>query len=66
MAKKTFTAIGFGAIQAGLFLYEAFRSHNFERLVVAEVNPELVASLRRAGTLSRQCCHSQRHRGPGS
>jgi mannitol-1-phosphate 5-dehydrogenase len=48
MAEKTFAAIGFGPIQAGLFLYEAFRSHNFERLVVAEVNPELVAALRRA------------------
>jgi mannitol-1-phosphate 5-dehydrogenase len=48
MAKKTFAGIGFGAIQAGLFLYEAFRAHSFERLVVAEVNPELVAALRRA------------------
>lgn len=48
MSKQTFTAIGFGAIQAGLFLYEAFRSRNFERLVVAEVNRDLVASLRRA------------------
>jgi mannitol-1-phosphate/altronate dehydrogenase len=46
---KTFVGFGFGAIQAGLFLYEAFRSGNFERLVVAEVAPELVAEIRRAG-----------------
>jgi hypothetical protein len=48
MPRRTFTGIGFGAIQAGLFLYEAFRAQSFERLVVAEVNPELVAGLRRA------------------
>jgi mannitol-1-phosphate 5-dehydrogenase len=39
---------GFGAIQAGLFLYEAHRSGNFARLVVAEVLPDLVANLRQA------------------
>jgi len=39
---------GFGAIQAGLFAYEAGRSGNFERLVVAEVVPEIVQALRRA------------------
>ena len=32
----TFVGFGFGAIQAGLFLYEAYRSGNFGRLVVAE------------------------------
>jgi len=46
---KTFVGFGFGAIQGALFLYEAFRSGNFERLVVAEVVPELVQALRRAG-----------------
>src|SRR5271157_5223602 len=45
---KTFVGFGFGAIQAGLFLYEAFRSENFERLVVAEIVPETVQALRRA------------------
>jgi len=40
---------GFGAIQAGLFLYEAYRSGNFGRLVVSEVLPDLVSNLRRAG-----------------
>jgi mannitol-1-phosphate/altronate dehydrogenase len=45
---KTFVGFGFGAIQGGLFLYEAFRSGKFGRLVVAEVVPEVVASVRRA------------------
>jgi mannitol-1-phosphate 5-dehydrogenase len=40
--------IGFGAIQAGLFLDEAFRSGRFTRLVVAEVVPATVAALRAA------------------
>lgn len=43
-----FVGFGFGAIQAGLFLYEAFRSGNFTRLVVAEIVPDLVAAIRRA------------------
>ena len=46
---RTYVGFGFGAIQAGLFLYEAYRSGNFGRLVVAEVLPDLVAGLRRAG-----------------
>jgi mannitol-1-phosphate/altronate dehydrogenase len=45
---RTFVGFGFGAIQAGLFLYEASRSRNFERLVVAEIVPEVVQALRRA------------------
>ena len=45
---RTFVGFGFGAIQGGLFLYEAFRSGKFGRLVVAEVVPEVVASVRRA------------------
>lgn len=44
---KTFVGIGFGPIQAGLFLYEAFRSGNFKRLVVAEVVPDIVEAVRR-------------------
>lgn len=47
--RRTFVGIGFGAIQAGLFLYEAFRSGAFGRLVVAEVVPEVVAALRHGG-----------------
>ncbi|MGQ9584624.1 MAG: hypothetical protein ACUVXG_04435 [Anaerolineae bacterium] len=46
---RTYVGFGFGPIQAGLFLYEAFRSGNFGRLVVAEVLPEVVAALRQAG-----------------
>jgi mannitol-1-phosphate 5-dehydrogenase len=45
---RTYVGFGFGAIQAGLFLYEAYRSGNFGRLVVAEVMPDLVANLRQA------------------
>lgn len=47
--ERTFVGFGFGPIQAGLFLYEAHRSDNFGRLVVAEIVPELVAAVRRRG-----------------
>jgi mannitol-1-phosphate 5-dehydrogenase len=46
---RTFVGFGFGAIQSGLFLYEAFRSGAFRRLVVAEVLPEVVQAVRQAG-----------------
>jgi len=46
---RTFVGFGFGAIQGGLFLYEAHRSGNFARLVVAEVVPEVVEAVRRSG-----------------
>lgn len=46
---RTFVGFGFGAIQGGLFLYEAFRSGNFDRLVVAEVMPNVVDAVRSAG-----------------
>jgi mannitol-1-phosphate 5-dehydrogenase len=46
---RTFVGFGFGAIQAGLFLAEAHLSRNFDRLVVAEVLPEVVAAVRAAG-----------------
>jgi len=49
MMSRTFVGIGFGPIQAGLFLYEAFRSGNFSRLVVAEVVPDVVEAVRRGG-----------------
>ena len=45
---KTFVGFGFGAIQGGLFLYEAFRSGQFSRLVVAEVQPDTVRAMREA------------------
>ncbi len=49
MQRRVFVGFGFGAIQGGLFLYEAFRSGNFQRLVVAEVVPDVVAKVRQAG-----------------
>lgn len=45
---RTFVGFGFGAIQAGLFLYEAQQSGAFDRYVVAEVVPDVVAALRAA------------------
>ncbi len=47
--QRTFVGFGFGAIQSGLFVYEAFRCGAFERLVVAEVVPEVVRSVRETG-----------------
>ncbi len=44
---RTFVGIGFGPIQGGLFVYEAMASKQFDRLVVAEVMPELVEAVRR-------------------
>ncbi len=46
---RTFVGFGFGAIQSGLFLYEAFHSGEFRRLVVAEVMPEMVAAVKQDG-----------------
>ena len=43
---KTFVGIGFGPIQSGLFLLEAFQSGNFHRLVVAEVAEDVVRAVR--------------------
>jgi mannitol-1-phosphate 5-dehydrogenase len=45
---RTFVGFGFGAIQSGLFLYEAFFSGAFRRLVVAEVLQDVVSAVRRA------------------
>ena len=46
---KTFVGFGFGAIQGGLFLPEAFRSGRFSRLVVSEIDRKTVACLRSSG-----------------
>ncbi len=55
----TFVGFGFGAIQAGLFLYEAHQSGAFDRLVVAEVLPARVAALRQAaGILHINVAHA--------
>lgn len=45
----TLVGFGFGAIQAGLFALEAQASEVFGRIVVAEIMPEVVAALRKAG-----------------
>lgn len=47
--KATFTGFGFGAIQSGLFAYEAFSSGRFSRIVIAEVVPEVVHAVRANG-----------------
>jgi mannitol-1-phosphate 5-dehydrogenase len=59
--KRTYVGFGFGAIQAGLFLYEAFQAKAFRRLVVAEVLPEVVTAIRQAnGHFSLNIAHSDR------
>ena len=65
---RTYVGFGFGAIQAGLFLYEAFRSEAFRRLIVAEVLPEVVSAVRRAeGYYTVNIAHSDQveHAGAG-
>ncbi len=44
---KTFVGFGFGPIQSALFLLEAYRSGNFSRFVVAEIDPTLVEAVQR-------------------
>ncbi|MDA0990531.1 MAG: hypothetical protein O3A51_07250 [Verrucomicrobia bacterium] len=44
-----FVGFGFGPIQSGLFLYEAQRQGTFDRLVVAEVDQQLVTAVRENG-----------------
>jgi len=46
MAKHAFTGFGFGPIQAGLFVKEAYQSGNFTRIVAAEIDQELIDALR--------------------
>jgi mannitol-1-phosphate 5-dehydrogenase len=43
------TGFGFGPIQSGIFAYEAFRSGNFERIVISEVDETLVEAVTRNG-----------------
>jgi mannitol-1-phosphate/altronate dehydrogenase len=46
---NSFVGFGFGPIQSALFLYEAFRSGNFSRYVVAEIDRELLQAVQEAG-----------------
>ena len=43
---KTFVGFGFGPIQSGLFLFEAYRSKNFGRFLMAEIDEDLVHAVR--------------------
>ena len=57
---QTFVGFGFGPIQTGLFLYEAYHSGNFRRLVIAEVLPEVVAAVRgNHGRFSLNVAHAR-------
>ena len=49
MASHIFTGFGFGPIQAGLFVKEAFGSGNFLRIIVAEIDRQLVDAVRANG-----------------
>lgn len=49
--QRVFVGFGFGAIQAGLFLYEAHAAGRFSRLVVSEVVPDVVDAVAAGG-----CC----------
>ena len=50
-SKKRFVGFGFGPIQNGLFVYEAYRSGNFHPggFTIAEVDPALVKAVRDNG-----------------
>jgi len=49
MADHKLTGFGFGPIQSGLFVAEAYKSDSFSRIVVAEVDRQLVDAVRRSG-----------------
>ncbi len=46
MAARTFVGFGFGPIQAGLFVSEAFAGGGFSRLIVAEIDQTFVEAVR--------------------
>lgn len=54
---KTFVGFGFGPIQSALFLYEAYRSGNFDRYVVAEVDETLVRDVQADGRYAINIAH---------
>jgi mannitol-1-phosphate 5-dehydrogenase len=58
---STFVGFGFGAIQGGLFLPEAFASGFFNRLVVSEIDQETVDRVRaRRGAYFCNIAHADR------
>lgn len=46
MTEHIFTGFGFGPIQSGLFVNEAFQSGNFTQIVVAEIDARLVDAVK--------------------
>ncbi len=46
MSEHVFVGFGFGPIQSGLFVKEAFESGNFSRIVVAEIDQGLIDAVR--------------------
>jgi len=46
MQEHVLVGFGFGPIQSGLFVSEAFKSGNFSRIVIAEIDQNLVDSVR--------------------
>ena len=46
MKHHIFTGFGFGPIQSGLFAAEAFKSGNFSRIIIAEIDQKLVDAVR--------------------
>jgi len=46
MNKHIFVGFGFGPIHAGFFVHEAVKSDNFSRIVVADVDSQLVDAVR--------------------
>ena len=46
---SVFVGFGFGAIQGGLFVPEVYQSGNFDRIVISEVNQDLVRQVNDAG-----------------
>lgn len=46
MTQHVFVGFGFGPIQGGLFAKEAFQSGSFQRIVLAEIDPQLVDAVR--------------------
>lgn len=61
MTRHVLTGFGFGPIQSGLFLAEAFAAGSFDRLVVAEIDEQLVQAVRaNGGRYSVNVAHADR------
>jgi mannitol-1-phosphate/altronate dehydrogenase len=46
---KIYAGFGFGPIQSALFLYEAYRTGNFSRFAVVDIDERLIRAVRRNG-----------------